>query len=34
LSFEAAAVLERVDELGDLWEPTATLEQDLPLAAG
>ena len=27
-------VLDRVDELGDLWEPTATLQQDLPLPAG
>jgi bifunctional non-homologous end joining protein LigD len=34
LSFEAPDVLERVDEDGDLWEPTATLQQDLPLPAG
>lgn len=34
LSFEAPDVLERVDEDGDLWEPTATLQQDLPLSAG
>lgn len=30
LSFEAADVLARVDELGDLFAPTATLEQHLP----
>ena len=30
LSFEAADVLARVDELGDLFAPTATLEQTLP----
>jgi bifunctional non-homologous end joining protein LigD len=30
LSFEAPDVLDRVDEFGDLWEPTATLQQDLP----
>jgi bifunctional non-homologous end joining protein LigD len=30
LSFEAAAVLERVDRLGDLFAPTATLVQQLP----
>jgi bifunctional non-homologous end joining protein LigD len=34
LSFEAPDVLARVDEDGDLWEPTATLQQDLPLPAG
>jgi bifunctional non-homologous end joining protein LigD len=34
LSFEAPDVLERVDEDGDLWDPTATLQQDLPLPAG
>jgi bifunctional non-homologous end joining protein LigD len=33
LSFEAPDVLERVDALGDLWAPTATLQQELPLAA-
>ena len=30
LSFEAAEVLERIDDLGDLFAPTATLEQHLP----
>jgi bifunctional non-homologous end joining protein LigD len=30
LVFEAADVLERVSELGDLFEPTLTLEQQLP----
>jgi bifunctional non-homologous end joining protein LigD len=30
LSFEAADVLDRVDELGDLFADTATLEQHLP----
>jgi len=30
LSFEAADVLERVDELGDLFADTATLVQHLP----
>lgn len=30
LSFEAADVLARVAELGDLFAPTATLEQQLP----
>lgn len=30
LSFEAHEVLERVQELGDLFAPTATLEQGLP----
>jgi bifunctional non-homologous end joining protein LigD len=30
LSFTATEVLERVDELGDLFEPTATLVQQLP----
>ena len=33
LSFEAADVLDRVDELGDLFAPTATLEQQLPTLA-
>lgn len=32
LSFEASEVLERVDSLGDLFAPTATLEQELPAA--
>jgi bifunctional non-homologous end joining protein LigD len=32
LTFEAPDVLERVDELGDLWAQTATLQQELPLA--
>jgi bifunctional non-homologous end joining protein LigD len=31
LSFEAADVLDRLDEVGDLWESTATMQQDLPL---
>ncbi|HEV3226941.1 MAG TPA: non-homologous end-joining DNA ligase [Acidimicrobiales bacterium] len=31
LSFEAPDVLERVERLGDLWEPTATLQQEIPL---
>ena len=31
LSFTAPDVLERVDKLGDLWEPTATLVQEIPL---
>jgi len=30
LSFTATQVLERVDELGDLFEPTATMVQQLP----
>ena len=30
LSFEAAEVVQRVTDLGDLWEPTATMEQELP----
>ncbi len=30
LSFEAAEVLDRVEDLGDLFAPTATLEQHLP----
>ena len=33
LSFEAADVLDRVDEHGDLFAPTATLEQELPTLA-
>jgi bifunctional non-homologous end joining protein LigD len=32
LVFEAATVLERVDEHGDLFEPVLTLEQELPPA--
>ena len=32
LTFEAPDVLDRVARLGDLWEPTATVEQELPLA--
>jgi bifunctional non-homologous end joining protein LigD len=32
LSFEAAEVLQRVADVGDLWEPTATLEQEIPLS--
>ena len=32
LAFEASEVLDRVDELGDLFAPTATLEQTLPTA--
>jgi bifunctional non-homologous end joining protein LigD len=31
LSFETADVLDRVDEHGDLFGPTATLEQEVPL---
>ena len=30
LAFEAADVLERVDELGDLYADSVTLEQELP----
>lgn len=30
LAFTAPEVLERVDELGDLWAPTLTLRQELP----
>jgi bifunctional non-homologous end joining protein LigD len=30
LSFTAPDVLERVADLGDLFAPTATLEQELP----
>ncbi|OWY62795.1 hypothetical protein B7486_56510, partial [cyanobacterium TDX16] len=30
LTFEAGDVLERIDELGDLFADTATLEQHLP----
>jgi len=32
LSFEAPEVLQRVADVGDLWEPTATLEQEIPLS--
>ncbi len=31
LSFEAADVMERVDALGDIFEPVATLKQELPV---
>ena len=31
LSFTAPEVLERVETLGDLWEPTATMVQEIPL---
>ena len=34
LTFEAADVLARVDELGDLFAPTLTLEQSLPASEG
>jgi len=34
LSFESAEVLDRIDELGDLFAPTATLEQELPVSRG
>lgn len=34
LYFEASDVLERVEELGDLFAGTATLEQELPAAGG
>jgi bifunctional non-homologous end joining protein LigD len=30
LSFEAAEVLDRIEDLGDLFAPTAALEQELP----
>jgi len=30
LSFEAADVLDRIEALGDLWAPTAELEQEIP----
>jgi bifunctional non-homologous end joining protein LigD len=33
LAFETADVLERVAELGDLFEPTVTLRQELPASA-
>ena len=31
LTFTAPDVLERVESMGDLWEPTATLKQEIPL---
>jgi bifunctional non-homologous end joining protein LigD len=34
LSFEASDVLDRVDEHGDLFAPTLTLEQELPKTTG
>jgi bifunctional non-homologous end joining protein LigD len=34
LSFEAAEVIERVEQLGDLFAPTATIVQSLPGGAG
>ncbi|MFN8040300.1 MAG: hypothetical protein U0Q07_13895 [Acidimicrobiales bacterium] len=34
LSFEATEVLDRVERLGDLFAPTATLEQALPRPKG
>jgi bifunctional non-homologous end joining protein LigD len=34
LSFEATEVLTRIDELGDLFEPTASLQQTLPMPRG
>ena len=33
LSFEAHEVLERVEQMGDLFEDAATLEQELPPAS-
>jgi hypothetical protein len=33
LAFETAEVLERVAELGDLFEPTVALRQELPASA-
>ncbi|MEY2452999.1 MAG: bifunctional non-ous end joining protein LigD [Acidimicrobiaceae bacterium] len=33
LSFTAPDVLERVESMGDLWEPTATTIQEIPLAS-
>jgi bifunctional non-homologous end joining protein LigD len=30
LSFESSDVLDRIEEHGDLWAPTATLEQEIP----
>jgi bifunctional non-homologous end joining protein LigD len=32
LSFEAPEVLQRIEEFGDLWAPTATLQQQIPLS--
>jgi bifunctional non-homologous end joining protein LigD len=34
LSFEASEVLDRVDELGDLFAPVLTIEQELPTPKG
>jgi bifunctional non-homologous end joining protein LigD len=34
LSFVAGEVLARIDELGDLFGPTSTLEQELPAPQG
>ena len=34
LYFEAAEVVDRIDELGDLFAATATLEQELPAPRG
>ena len=34
LVFDAAAVLERVEQHGDLFAPVLELEQDLPVAPG
>ncbi len=34
LRFEATDVLKRVDDLGDLFEPTLTLQQELPILKG
>jgi bifunctional non-homologous end joining protein LigD len=33
LSFTAPEVLERVQTMGDLWEPTATIAQEIPLSS-
>jgi bifunctional non-homologous end joining protein LigD len=33
LSFTAPEVLERVQTMGDLWEPTATTVQEIPLSS-
>jgi bifunctional non-homologous end joining protein LigD len=33
LSFEAPEVVERVADVGDLWEPTATLVQEIPVSS-
>jgi len=34
LTFDAQAALERVEDLGDLYEPNLTLEQELPALTG